>query len=129
MRSFKLFSSAALLGLSLVAGVQAADFDVSVRVGDPRYYGQIALDDRYQPRVIDREPVIIHRSRYHNTPIYLRVPPGHARQWSRYCGRYRACARPVLFVHDGWYVDHYRKPKHWRGHDHGYRHHRDHDRD
>jgi hypothetical protein len=34
--------------------------------------------------------------------VYLRVPPGHRRNWSRFCGRYDACGRPVLFVRDDW---------------------------
>jgi len=40
-------------------------------------------------------------------PIYLRVPPGHAKQWKRYCQRYRACGRPVYFVQEDWYRHEY----------------------
>jgi len=45
-------------------------------------------------------------------PIYLHVPPGHARHWARHCAQYNACGRPVYFVQDRWYnqvyVPHYR---------------------
>jgi len=40
-------------------------------------------------------------------PLYLRVPPGHAKSWKRYCGRYDACGRPVYFVQDNWYRNQY----------------------
>ena len=50
-------------------------------------------------------------------PLYLRVPPGHARDWRRYCGRYDACGAPVYFVQDTWYRNVY-APR-YRA-DHGY---------
>jgi len=31
-------------------------------------------------------------------PLYLYVPTGQVRKWSRYCERYQACERPVFFV-------------------------------
>ena len=31
-------------------------------------------------------------------PLYLHVPPGHAKKWSQHCARYNACNRPVYFV-------------------------------
>ena len=40
-------------------------------------------------------------------PIYLRVPPGHQRNWGRYCANYGACGQPVYFVQDNWYRDVY----------------------
>ena len=36
-------------------------------------------------------------------PIYLHVPPGHAKHWRRHCGEYNACGERVFFVQDGWY--------------------------
>jgi hypothetical protein len=108
---------AALLLSALSWSAQAANVGVTVRVGDPNFYGQIELGDRFRPQVIYEQPVVIHRSRYVYDPIYLRVPPGHARHWQRYCGGYRACARPVYFVRDGWYRDTYRHRDHWRDRD------------
>jgi hypothetical protein len=28
----------------------------------------------------------------------MHVPPGHAKNWSKHCSRYNACAYPVYFV-------------------------------
>lgn len=36
-------------------------------------------------------------------PIYLRVPPGHAKHWSKHCHEYNACGERVFFVQDSWY--------------------------
>jgi hypothetical protein len=43
------------------------------------------------------------------------VPPGHAKHWHKHCGYYGACARPVYFVQEGWYQQHYAVR-----HDHGH---------
>ena len=88
----------------------AADVGVSISVGQPGFYGRIDIGDYPYPppRVIYREPIIVHRhvvERYE--PIYLRVPPGHAKNWRRYCDRYDACGRPVYFVQERWYRDDY----------------------
>jgi hypothetical protein len=40
-------------------------------------------------------------------PLYLRVPPGHAKNWSRHCGAYNACNERVYFVKDKWYRNEY----------------------
>ena len=31
-------------------------------------------------------------------PIYLHVPPGHAKNWRKHCHKYNACGQPVYFV-------------------------------
>lgn len=36
-------------------------------------------------------------------PIYLRVPPGHAKHWRKHCGEYNACGERTCFVRDDWY--------------------------
>ena len=30
-------------------------------------------------------------------PIYLHVPPGHAKNWRKHCAHYNACGQPVYF--------------------------------
>jgi hypothetical protein len=40
-------------------------------------------------------------------PVYLHVPPGHAKDWAKHCSKYNACARPVYFVKDDWYNNTY----------------------
>jgi len=106
----------------------AADVGVSISVGQPGFYGQIDIGDYPypQPRVIYREPIIVHRHVEVYEPMYLRVPPGHYKNWRRYCNRYNACGRQVYFVQDRWYRDDYapRYRDRQRGHgdydDYGY---------
>lgn len=90
----------------------AADVGVSVTIGQPGFYGTIEIGDYPRPRLIYAEPKIIRRAPMQVVePIYMRVPPGHARNWRKHCGKYDACGRPVYFVQDSWYnnvyVPHY----------------------
>ncbi|MES2490525.1 MAG: hypothetical protein V4607_12105 [Pseudomonadota bacterium] len=112
-----------------VAAVPAfAQVGVSVSVGQPGFYGQIDIGSAPRPQVIYAEPRVIERTVI-GSPIYLRVPPGHAKHWRKHCGAYNACGRPVYFVRDSWYSQQYvpyynqhhggghRGPDHDRGHD------------
>lgn len=101
----------------------AADLGVSINVGEPGFYGQIDIGDVPRPALIYPQPVIIQPAPAGVVmePMYLRVPPGHARHWREYCGRYNACGRPVYFVQDHWYKNVY-APHYRREHaDRGYR--------
>jgi hypothetical protein len=40
-------------------------------------------------------------------PIYLHVPPGHAKHWKKHCHEYHACGRPVYFVKSAEYAPGY----------------------
>ena len=91
----------------------AADVGVSVSIGQPGFYGRIDIGNAPPPVLIYSQPVIIQRVHAAPQPIYLRVPPGHAKKWSKHCQKYDACGRPVYFVKDDWYnnvyVPHYRQ--------------------
>lgn len=95
----------------------AADVGVSIRIGEPGFYGQIDIGNMPQPRLIYERPIIIQAApiSMRPQPIYLHVPPGHAKKWSKHCGRYNACGQPVYFVNNNWYdnvyVPEYRKHK------------------
>ncbi len=111
----KLLAALALTTAACVAPAFAGDVGISISIGEPGFYGQLDFGDgyAYRPRLIYSQPVVIER-RYRNlAPIYVRVPRDHSRNWSRYCGRYNACGRPVYFVRDDWYRDvyapHYRQ--------------------
>ena len=82
---------------------------VSVSVGQPGFYGRIDVGTLPSPRVMYAQPIVITPAPIGvvQQPIYLRVPPGHARHWSKYCARYNACGVPVYFVQDNWYRDVY----------------------
>jgi hypothetical protein len=77
-----------------------------------------------QPMVIEPQPVQL-------APIYLHVPPGHAKNWRKHCHEYNACNRPVYFVRSAEYEPDYQHRHHEHGddHDHGHGHGHDHDHD
>lgn len=84
-----------------------AQIDVNISIGDPGFYGRITSVD-LRPRVYVTQPVIIERSvRYRAEPVYLRVPPGHRKNWRKHCRKYDACGQRVLFVRDDWYTNSY----------------------
>jgi len=85
----------------------AADVGVSISIGQPGFYGQIDIGSFPQPRVIYPQPIIIDRGHSYGGPVYLRVPPGHEKHWDKHCYEYRACGRPVYFVHNDWYEREY----------------------
>jgi len=114
----------------------AADVGVSISVGEPGFYGQIDIGNIPRPPVVFAQPVVIARSPEYVPvqPIYLHVPPGHEKHWSKHCAEYHACGRPVYFVRDDWYNNEY-VPRYRHhddddgdhGHGHGNGHHKDHD--
>ena len=81
----------------------AADVGVSVSIGQPGFYGRIDIGDYPHPQVIYRQPIVVERVPMKREPIYLRVPPGHAKHWSKHCREYNACGERVYFVQDNWY--------------------------
>ena len=85
----------------------AADVGVSVSIGQPGFYGHIDIGDYPQPRVLYRQPIIVERVRVESPPVYLRVPPGHAKNWKKHCREYNACGERVFFVRDDWYEREY----------------------
>lgn len=119
-----------LLAFSLgmfACAANATDVGVSISVGHPGFYGQIDIGDFPRPTLVYPQPVVIQpvRPGVVVAPVYLHVPPGHAKDWKRYCGRYEACGRPVYFVQDNWYNQVYvpryqeRHGKPHQGHDNG----------
>lgn len=66
----------------------------------PGVYGRIEIGNAPPPPVIYAQPLIIQRSPVlvQQVPLYLHVPPGQARKWSKHCARYNACGQPVYFV-------------------------------
>jgi hypothetical protein len=103
----KLFVAAVLATAACGGPALATDIGISIRLGDPGFYGQLDPSEYGRPRLIYGQPVLVER-RYRNlAPIYLRVPANEARNWRRYCDRYNACTRPVYFVRDDWYRDVY----------------------
>lgn len=109
---------AALVAITVATPVLAADVGVSVSVGQPGFYGRLDIGGYPPPRVIYRQPVVIEQVPVARPPVYLRVPPGHAKHWRKHCREYNACGERVYFVRDDWYnreyVPRYRKHHHDR---------------
>jgi hypothetical protein len=95
--------AAAIAAATVTTPALAADVGVSVSIGQPGFYGRLDIGGYPQPQVIYRQPVAIQRVPAHRPPIYLRVPPGHAKHWSKHCREYNACGERVYFVQDNWY--------------------------
>ncbi|MFH1658749.1 MAG: hypothetical protein ABIG35_05490 [Pseudomonadota bacterium] len=100
-----------------------ASAQVSVSIGQPGFYGRLDIGGFPPPPLLFPEPRMIQRVPVGRPPLYLRVPPGHARDWRRHCHRYGACGERVYFVQDNWYRHEY-APRYQERHIH-----RDHGRD
>jgi hypothetical protein len=66
----------------------------------PGVYGRIEIGKSAPPPLIYSQPVVASRAVLPKTvkPVYLYVPPGQVRKWTRHCGKYHACDLPVYFV-------------------------------
>jgi len=100
-----------------------ASAQVSINIGQPGFYGRLDIGGFPPPPLLFPEPRMIQRVPVGRPPLYLRVPPGHARDWRRHCHRYGACGERVYFVQDNWYRHEY-APRYQERHIH-----RDHGRD
>jgi hypothetical protein len=106
----RMFAGVQLRKAGLVVGWLAAlgagtahaqDLYVNATVGGafaPGVYGQISFGTQPPPPVLYAQPVWIQRAPVQPPPLYLYVPPGHSKNWGKFCGRYNACGRPVYFV-------------------------------
>ena len=105
------------LALGVLAGLPAwADDDLGINVlleGQvaPGLYGRVDVGNNSHPNLYNREPIIYTRNaRYANyKPVYLHVPPGHAKDWGKHCKHYNACERPVYFIRSEEYEESYQR--------------------
>ncbi len=99
-----------------------ADVSLSVRVGEPGFYGAIDIGNAPPPVVYSPQPMIVQpvpAAVAPLPPLYLRVPAEHRAHWKRHCAEYNACGRPVYFVNDKWYKESY--APHYQKHEGYYR--------
>ena len=95
-----------LTACGIAAAAHAADVNVRVLVtGDvaPGVYGRVDIGSAPPPPVVYEKPVIIKRAATLPPPVYLHVPPGHAKNWKKHCAKYDACGMPVYFVRSAEY--------------------------
>jgi len=100
------------VALCMLAGstsLFAADVGVSITVGEPGFYGRIDIGNVPPPQLIYQRPIIIDVPVVfvQQRPIYLHVPPGHAKKWRKHCREYNACGQQVYFVQNNWYSNVY----------------------
>ena len=106
------FAILALASLSAHAGTAIINLSVGGEIS-PGVYGQVQFGNAPPPPVFYPQPMIIVRqpARMAVEPIYLHVPPGHAKNWAKHCRAYNACNRPVFFVRSAEYEPNYQKHK------------------
>src|SRR5688572_18950207 len=109
MKPASVAARAVLAALSLAAASSAVlagvDVGVGVTIREPGVYGRIEIGSGAPPPpVIYSQPVIIARPVVvaPQPPMYLYVPPGHAKKWGKHCHQYDACGRQVYFVKEEW---------------------------
>jgi len=125
--------------LACAAGAAIAQVSVDATISGevvPGVYGHVVIGNRPPPPVVYAQPVVVQPAPVvvgapPMEPVYLHVPPGHAKHWRQHCHEYHACDRPVYFVKSAEYEPGYHKHDHDHDHDrdHGHDHDRDHDRD
>lgn len=100
---------------AIPSAAHAADVDLRVILSGeiaPGVYGRVDFGAAPPPPLFQPRPVIIVRQPGPPPgPVYLHVPPGHARNWRKHCHRYNACSRPVYFVKSAEYEPGYKTKK------------------
>lgn len=117
MRKY-LLSVAALLIAQAAPTTYAGDLGINVLLeGEikPGVYGQVQIGNTQRPMVVYDQPrvIVVDKRRVRDEPIYLHVPPGHAKHWDKHCREYHACDRRVYFVRSQEY-----EPEYQREHEH-----------
>jgi hypothetical protein len=117
LKKYLLTVLAAMAAACAAPAWSAVDVGVGVTIREPGVYGRIEFGNFPPPPVLYPQPVIIARPAVvvQQAPMYLYVPPGHAKNWGKHCGRYNACARQVYFVQENWVHERYEE-RHGNGH-------------
>ena len=109
MKKTFLMLLAALGVVSVAPAWSAVDVGVGITIREPGVYGRIEIGNHAPPPLMYPQPVIITRPAVvvQQSPMYLYVPPGHAKDWRKHCGKYNACGRQVYFVQETWVQERY----------------------
>jgi hypothetical protein len=105
---------AAALAAVIAWPAWGTEVGVSIQISQPGVYGRIDIGRYPQPVLVLPQPVVILRPTVvvaPAQPVYMWVPPGHRKNWSKHCGSYGACGVPVYFVEDAWYDKNVNKGK------------------
>ena len=101
------YAAVSLLVCAASAEAQYANVIISGEI-KPGVYGRVEIGNAPPPVLVYPQPVVIVKESRGVQPVYLHVPPGHAKKWSKHCHKYNACNRPVYFVKSQEYDDDYR---------------------
>jgi len=112
---------ATLIAAALAAAPAGAQ-DVRVAISgevSPGVYGRVDIGTRPPPPLVQPTAILIVKQGKPPAPIYMHVPPGHAKNWRKHCGRYNACGVPVYFVKSAEYEPGYQPPGKGKGRSQG----------
>lgn len=112
-----------ITGISITGLSQADDLGIKVILEKeiaPGVYGRVELGNDSHPDVYYEQPrLIVKESKYaRSRPVYMHVPPGHAKHWDKHCNKYHACGRPVYFIRSAEYTGYEDAHEHEHNHDH-----------
>lgn len=122
-----LFYFSALFTFTFTSQSFAGDLGINVILSGevkPGIYGQVQIGNSPRPVVVYEQPkvIVIDKRHRHEEPIYLHVPPGHAKHWDKHCREYHACERRVYFVRSVEYEPEYQREHERHNHDHNDKH-------
>jgi hypothetical protein len=117
------FRKVAVATLVMVAASQIAAADgIDTRAASnsqatPGVYGRVDVVSKQNPPLVYEQAMFIERpdTAGRVEPLYLHVPPEHAKNWKKYCAQYQACKQPVYFVKSAEYEPGYEPPKPEKG--------------
>jgi len=82
----------------------------------PGVYGRVAMTSTpaaAKPALVYSQPMMVDNPETTGViePVYLHVPPEHAKNWKKNCAKYEACNKPVFFIKSAEYEPGYVPPK------------------
>ena len=117
--------SMAAIAVAIASVGHAGDLGIHVILSGevaPGIYGQVQIGNASPPPLVYAQPMLVEVQQAPPPPVYLHVPPGHARNWRKHCREYNACNRPVYFVRSAEYEPDYERRRHDREDDHAREH-------
>ena len=111
------YAIAAFLLGSSSAHAQSVNVIVAGEVR-PGVYGRVEIGNAPPPPVVYAQPKVIVVQQRPVQPVYLHVPPGHAKKWDKHCSKYNACNVPVYVVKSKEYEPGYEHPGKGKGKGH-----------
>jgi hypothetical protein len=115
----KVFRNVAIATIAIVTTASlasAAGKDASAVIKGPvtpGVYGRVDVANKPLPALVYEQAMFVERpdTAGRVEPLYLHVPPEHAKNWKKYCNQYQACDHPVFFVKSAEYEPGYVPPK------------------